>query len=149
MWFRTLLLVLLIVSNGFAARAEEYVKSFTADIEIARTGVVRVSEAIPIVAEGNRFKRGIYRDIALAPIFATDPRSSFEIESVTRDGRSEPYRVEDRRGDKRIWVGSSDVMLSPGIHDYVIAYITDNRLRAAGANDMFATRVTGTWDFRI
>jgi len=149
MRFRAFLLSLLLLTNGAAALAEEVIRSFRADIEIARSGVVTTSEAITIVAEGQRFKHGIYRDLALKPAFAGEPKSSLEVETVTRDGRPEPYRVEDRNGDKRIYVGSADVALPPGEHDYVITYRTDNRFRPAGANDMYAAHITGTWDFRI
>lgn len=149
MRLRASLLALILLASGAVARAEEYVKSFRADIEIARTGVVRTVEAITIVAEGIKFKHGLYRDLALKPVFASEPKSSLEIESIMRDGRTEPYHVEDRDGDKRIYVGSADAVLEPGVHDYVITYRTDNRIRPAGANDMYAAHITGTWNFRI
>jgi len=149
MVFRALLVSLFLLAHGAGALAAELIKSFRVDVEISRNGEVRTSEAIAIVAEGDKFKHGLYRDISLKPAFANEPASHFEIESVTRNGVPEPYTVEDVDGDKRIYAGAQDVALAPGVHDYVITYRTDNRVRTAGANALYATHLTGSWPFRI
>lgn len=149
MGLRALLVSLFLLAHGAGAFAAEYIKSFRVEIALSRNGEVRTSEAITIVAEGDKFKHGIYRDISLKPAFANEPASHFEIESVTRNGVPEPYVVEDVDGDKRIYAGAQDVDLAPGIHDYVITYRTDNRVRPAGANTLYATHLTGSWAFRI
>ena len=150
MWFRTLLLSLLFVATGFAARAEEYVKSFRSDIEIARTGKLMVTETITIVSEGKEFKHGIFRDFPMGymTIQGMTP-VMLDIVEVTRDGVRESHHPGVLAGGRRVYFGKKDVLLPDGEHTYRITYLTDNRIRPAGENDMLPWDVTGTWPFRI
>ena len=45
-----------------AARADERILDFHSDIDIAADGSMSVAETIKVNAEGDRIRRGIYRD---------------------------------------------------------------------------------------
>lgn len=150
MWFRTLLLALLFVATGFAARAEEYIKSYRTAIEIARTGKIKVTETIEIVSEGKEFKHGIFRDFPMGYMTPGGMEPVLlEILEVTRDGAPEGHHPGVILGGRRVYIGKKDELLPVGEHTYRITYRIDNQIHPAGENDMFAWDVTGTWPFRI
>jgi hypothetical protein len=150
MSFRTLLLAILLAATSLAACAEEYVKSFRSDIEIARTGKLMVTETITIVSEGKEFKHGIFRDFPMGYMALEGMKPvMLDIIEVTRDGAPESHHPGFLAGGRRVYFGNKEVLLPDGEHTYRITYRTDNRIRPAGDNDMLPWNVTGTWPFRI
>jgi hypothetical protein len=150
MWLRTLLVAILLAATGLAARAEEYVKSFRSDIEIAPTGKLTVIETITIVSEGKEFKHGIFRDFPMGYMTSDGMTPvTLDIIEVTRDGVRESHHPGFLAGGRRVYFGKKDVLLPDGEHTYRITYRTDNRTRPAGENDMLPWNVTGTWPLRI
>ena len=137
---------------GLPARAEEYFDSYHADIAVAKNGVLTVTETIRVHAEGNQIRRGIYRDFPLIALDAEgrERQVDFEVLSVARDGRPEPYRIERERRGARIYFGSSDVLLDPGFHEYRLTYETGRQIRFFDSHDELFWNVTGTqWAFPI
>ena len=57
---RWLLLALLL---PLTAHADERILSFHSDIVVMSDGWIEVTETITVTAEGNRIRRGIYRDL--------------------------------------------------------------------------------------
>lgn len=131
-------------------KAEELVRSMHADIEVARTGTMMVTETIAIVSTGERFKHGIYRDI---PLGFVNPEGmgpvALDIVKVERDGKPEKHMRTPIDLEARIYVGEKGVLLPPGDHVYRLTYKMENMVRPAGAEEMFGWAVTGRWDFRI
>ena len=87
-----------------AARAEEYFDSYRSDIAVARNGTLTVTETIRVHAEGDRIRRGVYRDF---PLTFTDAKGrerevSDKLLSLQRNGRQEPYHTESIRRGVRI-----------------------------------------------
>ena len=56
-WLAAALLLLPLAGN-----ADERILSFHSDIRVMTDGTIEVTETIRVRAEGNRIKRGIYRD---------------------------------------------------------------------------------------
>jgi uncharacterized membrane protein YgcG len=145
----TLWLCLLV---GGAAKAEEYFDRYHSDITVERNGTLKVTETIRVYAEGDKIRRGIYRDF---PLTFTDDDGrerevGFRIVSVERDGRPEPYRTESIRRGIRIYFGSADVLLDPGFHQYRLTYETTRQIRFFDTHDELFWNVTGTeWAFPI
>ena len=145
----------LIVLLGLCAscvQAEERILSFNSDIGIAVDGTMTVSETIRVNAEGDRIRRGIYRD------FPTDYRDArgnrvnvlFEPLDVTRDGEPEPWHAERMSNGTRVYFGSEDVYLQGGEHTYVFRYRTARQLGYFADHDELYWNVTGNgWDFVI
>ena len=54
---------------AFPAAAEEFISSYHSVVDVAKSGQLTVTETITARAEGNRIKRGIFRDF---PLYALD-----------------------------------------------------------------------------
>ena len=145
-------LVALLMCLPLAGFAAEYIESFHSDIEIRRNGDLHVTETIRAHAEGRAIRRGIFRDF---PTRYTDARGrsmsvDFEVESVKRDGVSEPFRIKDRSNGQRVYIGDSKVYLSPGPYEYTLTYLTSRQLGFFADFDELYWNVTGTdWAFPI
>lgn len=150
MLLRFALVVFLGLLAALPAAAKELVKSFHADIEVARSGKVLVTETITIVSEGRKFRHGIYRDIPLLrPTGKYMTPVAFEVLSVERDGEPENNIRGFMAGGTRVYLGKQDFLLPPGEHVYRWTYRIDNQIRENGDRDMFAWNLTGQWDFLI
>ncbi|MET3853985.1 DUF2207 domain-containing protein [Rhizobium sp. OAE497] len=134
------------------ALGAEIISSFNSDIRLEKSGAMTVAETITVNAEGNRIRRGIFRDF---PLTFTDENGrlrsvDFDVVSVTRDGQDEPWKTESITGGIRIYAGSEDVMLSPGRHQYVFTYKTNRQIRYFPDHDELYWNVTGNgWIFPI
>ena len=145
-------LVWLFLALAGAVRAEEMFTSYHSDIGLAQDGTLTVTETISAIVEGDRIKRGIYRDL---PLTFTDAsgrtaRVDFKLISVERDGSAGPYRTESIKGGIRIYSGDADVFLSRGEHTFRFTYETARQIRFFDDHDELYWNVTGTdWAFPI
>lgn len=126
-----LLLPLLFGAAAGKAVAAEGIESYRSNIDLSRDGTVTVTETITVNAEGRDIRRGIFRDL---PLFLKDAngrlqRVGFEVLSVARDGSPEDWHTEAIEGGLRIFMGSSERLLSPGRHTYELTYRTDRQVR--------------------
>ena len=151
---RLLLAALAACLVAFAAAAEEKINSFDVAIAVQKDGDIIVSETIDVTAEGNNIRRGIFRD--LPRYYADDAREGdklpyqYDIRRVTRDGRREPYEVEQDGNAYRIRIGDADVFLDYGDHTYEIEYEVKNQIRYFEDHDELYWNVTGSyWMFPI
>jgi uncharacterized membrane protein YgcG len=134
------------------AQADERILGFHSDIAVFVDGGMRVVETITVRAEGNQIRRGIYRD------FPTDYRDrlgnryrvGFDVVTVMRDGKPEPYFTERISNGVRVYVGDANVLLRPGEYAYEITYRTNRQLGFFDDHDELYWNVTGNgWDFPI
>ena len=136
---------------GIAARADERILNYQSDITVQEDATLRVRETIVVRSEAEQILHGIYRD------FPTRYRSrgktyrvDFHIESVTRDGNSEPYHTERQGNGVRVYIGSPDTTLSPGQYTYQLTYRTDRQFGFFPDHDELYWNVTGNgWVFPI
>ncbi|MFA7413179.1 MAG: DUF2207 domain-containing protein [Rhizobium sp.] len=132
--------------------AEEVIRDYHADIEVAPDATLTVTETITVRAEGQEIRRGIFRDF---PLYAEDPSGrrievDFDLVSVERDGEPEDYHTESIAGGIRIYAGSADVFLDPGEYTYTITYKTGRQIRYFDDHDELYWNVTGNgWRFPI
>ena len=132
--------------------AAEVIESFHSDIRVEANGDLVVTEQIRVKAEGRVIRRGIYRDF---PTRYRDARGydvvvDFEVLDVRRDGRPEPYHVENRGNGKRVYIGDRNRYLEPAYHDYQLRYRTTRQLGFFTDFDELYWNVTGTgWVFPI
>ena len=152
MLHRLFLLLLLLVSpvSGFA---QEIITNFNSAITVQPDGGMVVEETITVKAEGNKIKRGIYRDF---PTTYKDSKTgkrykvSFDLLSVYKDGSSEAHHTESLSNGIRIYIGNKDIFLDPGIYTYTIRYATSRQLGFFENHDELYCNVTGNgWDFPI
>jgi len=135
-----------------AAFADERILSYDSTITVNRDGTLEVRETIRVRAEGERIRRGIYRDFPTT-YSANDGRQivvGFEFDSATRDGQSEPWRTENHENGVRVYLGSASVMLPQGEHVYQLNYRTDRQMGFFADHDELYWNATGNgWDFAI
>jgi len=135
-----------------AARADERILRYHSDIDIAADATMVVEETIEVRAEGAEIRRGIYRDFpteyrdALGNAFVVE----FEVVSVRRDGAREDWHTERLSNGVRVYAGSANRRLDPGVHEYTIRYRTDRQLGFFENHDELYWNVTGNgWAFPI
>ncbi|TCU37342.1 DUF2207 domain-containing protein [Rhizobium azibense] len=147
-----LCVILFMALAAYGASAAEVINSFASDLRLEKSGAMTVTETITVNAEGNRIRRGIFRDFPLTFVDEGGRRRSvdFDVISVRRDGKDEPWKTESVSGGIRIYAGSEDVMLAPGRHEYAFTYTTDRQIRYFADYDELYWNVTGNgWIFPI
>ena len=121
-------------------------------IMVDEKGDMTVTETITVNAEGNKIKRGIYRDFPTRYKDRLGNRYNvgFSIIHILRDGNTEPYHMESRSNGVRIYIGHKDKYLKKGDYTYTIAYRTNRQLGFFEQHDELYWNVTGNdWDFPI
>ncbi len=137
---------------GAPVQAEERITSFISQVDVLPDGQLVVAETITVVAEGNRIRRGIYRDF---PTDYSDDRGHayrvrFSVVSVERDGSSEPFHTQKVANGVRVYMGAKDVIIPHGFHTYTLRYITSRQIGYFVDHDELYWNVTGNgWSFAI
>jgi uncharacterized membrane protein YgcG len=137
---------------GMPARADERILSYDSAIDIAEDASMTVRETIRVVAEGDRIRRGIYREFPTTykDRFGNRVVVDFRVTEVTRDGQPESWHREKRSNGVRIYAGRSDTLLDPGEYTYSFSYRTDRQIGFFEKHDELYWNVTGNgWDFSI
>jgi uncharacterized membrane protein YgcG len=152
---RAALLCLLLsafVSAAAGSDDRERILSFHSDVIVHPDASMAVEETIRVLSRGRQIRHGIYRD------FPTRYRDrlgnhysvGFVVTRVLRDGRPEPYHIEDISDGKRVYIGRSDTFVSTGEHVYALAYRTRRQLGFFADHDELYWNVTGNgWIFPI
>jgi uncharacterized membrane protein YgcG len=134
------------------AGADERILSFDETVTVNADGSMYVREVIRVRAEGDKIRRGIFRD------FPTIYRGKdghdyvvgFAFQGASRDGQQEQWHTEDRSNGVRVYVGSANATVSHGEHTYELVFRTDRQLGYFADHDELYWNVTGNgWDFPI
>lgn len=144
--------LLLVFGLWGSAHAEERITYFFSDVVVQADGDLIVTESIRVIAQGNEIKRGLLRDFPTTYKRAdgTAIKVGFDVLDVRRDDRAEPYKLEYLDNGVRIRMGSADVLLSEGQHEYVIRYRTTRQIGFFPDVDELYWNATGTgWSFPI
>ncbi|MFV0422720.1 DUF2207 domain-containing protein [Oleidesulfovibrio sp.] len=132
----------------------ERILLFDSTVNIQPDGLLSVRETIKVNVLGEKIRRGIFRDIPVRYKLGMGLRRyhTLTVQSVLRDGKPEPYSVQQQKHIMRIRIGSGDRLLAHGIHTYQITYTLDKQIGVPeGEKDaLLAWNVTGNyWDFII
>lgn len=145
---RLLLLLLLPLS----VVADERILSFHSDIRVMTNGMIEVTETIEVRAEGNRIRRGIYRDFPTEyeDKLGNEYKIAFRPLAVLRNDRGEPYHTQSIRRGVRTYFGSADRFIDHGVHTYTFRYEASRMLGFFDEHDELYWNVTGfDWAFPI
>src|SRR5258708_2374383 len=155
-FFAVLAVAAPLVAQADAAQTEaaqtEHIKSFDAWIAVNTDGSMQVKEKIQVESAGVDMVHGIYRDF---PTHYQDRLGNgysvtFEVVSLQRDGNTEPYHTKEIDNGVRVYFGSSDYGLPPGIHTYEFTYRTNRQLGFFKDHDELYWNATGNgWKFPI
>jgi hypothetical protein len=134
------------------ALAEERIIQFVSDVTVNADATLDVRETIDVQADGVDIRRGIFRDFPASYDDRAGQRVTvaFDVISVTRDGRPEPYALEPLSNGVRVRIGDKDVFLEHGPHRYEIVYRTSRQIGFFENFDELYWNVTGNgWEFPI
>ena len=99
--------------------------------------------------QGYKLKRGIFRDF---PTMYKNKsggvaKVTFDVISVTKNNKPEPYHLRSISNGKAIYVGEEHVILPRGDYDYKINYETDGQLGFFDDHDELYWNVNGhAWE---
>ncbi len=134
------------------AVAQERILSYDSEVRVQADGSLEVTERIRVVVEGQRIRRGLYRDF---PTSYTDRSGNryvvgFELLGVERNGNPEPFFTENMANGVRINTGNDDFLPAPAEHTFTLRYRTTRQLGFFEAHDELYWNVTGLgWEFDI
>ena len=134
------------------AAADERILDFQSDIVVMEDGWIQVTETITVQAEGNRIRRGIYRDF---PTEYFDRRGNrYEVDFVPllvlRNDAEEPWHIRNMQRGARVYFGHADRFLDAGPHTYTFRYRANRMLGFFEDHDELYWNVTGfDWAFPI
>ncbi len=127
-----------------AASAREAIERFDAFAAVSADSSVQVTERIVVRSAADKIRRGIFR------VLPDKGLSGYEILSVRRAGRPEPYTVKSSRAGRTLYIGDKNAALPPGQHIYEISYRVQGAVRFQKDFDEFYWNVTGNeWQFPI
>jgi len=144
--------VWLLLLLPIVAAADERILSFHSDILVLRDGWIDVTETIKVRAEGNRIRRGIYRDFPTEYYDKLGNRYEVDFEPlvVLRNNESEDFHSQDIRFGRRTYFGSSSRFVPTGEHTYTFRYKASRMLGFFEDHDELYWNVTGfDWAFPI
>lgn len=132
--------------------ADERILSFHSDIRVMSDGMIEVTETIRVRAEGNRIKRGIYRDFPTEyqDKIGNEYKVAFEPLAVLRNGTPEAFHSQAIRRGVRTYFGRADRLINQGEQTYVFRYRASRMLGFFDEHDELYWNVTGfDWAFPI
>jgi uncharacterized membrane protein YgcG len=146
---------LLLASALLAAaplQAAERIALYDVRVEVADDGRLDITEAITVRAEGNRIRRGIYRDFPTRyrDRYGNNVVVDFELLEVLRDGAPEPHFTERVDNGVRINTGDDDFLPVPDDFTFTLRYRTARQLGFFEQHDELYWNATGVgWVFPI
>ena len=146
-WLAALLLCL-----PLSGVAGERILSFDSEIRVMTSGMIEVTETIRVQAEGNRIKRGIYRDFPTEyeDKLGNQYTVAFEPLAVVRNDRPEEFHTQAVRDGVRTYFGSASRYIEKGEHTYTFRYRASRMLGFFEDHDELYWNVTGfDWSFPI
>lgn len=149
---RFLWLATLALFCPLALIADERILNYRSDIQVHSDGRLTVTETIRVRAEGNQVNRGIYRDFPTRykDKYGNRVKVDFQVNSVRRNGNSEPWHTKDRNNGVRIYAGSANRVIEHGVHEYEIVFETNRQLGFFEKHDELYFNAIGTgWVFPI
>jgi uncharacterized membrane protein YgcG len=135
-----------------AARRAERILSYSSDITVNDDASMVVRETIKVRSDGQQIKRGIYRDYPTRYRDRTGNKYvvDFTVTEVLRDGKPEPYHLEEVGNGQRVYIGGQNVFLEPGEYTYTLTYTATRELGFFKDHDELYWNVTGNgWAFPI
>lgn len=143
---------LLLLALPLLAGADERILEFHSDITVMQDGWIEVTETIRVRAEGDRIRRGIYRDFPTEYFDKLGNRYVVEFQplAVLRNDAPERFHTVELRNGVRTYFGSSEQFIDPGIHTYRFRYRASRMLGFFDDHDELYWNVTGfDWAFPI
>lgn len=120
-------------------------------ITVRSDGTVLTKEIFKIAPNGNAISHGIVKDFLSRYQDANGKWvvSAFNLESVRRDGKDEPYTTDPIADGIRLYTGNKNVFLPKGAHTYEISYLMTKQIETDGGIESITRNVVGKNHFPI
>ncbi|HPC38768.1 MAG TPA: DUF2207 domain-containing protein [Exilispira sp.] len=142
--------------SSFQNENKERILFFDSVIMISQTGQLTIHETIVVESFNIEINHGIYRDL---PLYENSksfiPKSlGLKVIEGKLDGNHAIFKIEEKNGFKRIYLGYPDQLLSTGIHTFEILYSYDNSyntiIKTLNDEQLLYLNITGNnWNFPI
>lgn len=152
---RTVLLAAALLAwalTPLSGAADERILEYRSDIRVQSDGQLMVTETIRVRAEGRDIRRGIYRDFPTRyrDRWGNHVKVDFVPLAVHRNGQEEAWHSERRANGVRVYFGSADRTLQPGVHEYSFSFAANRQLGFFDGHDELYFNAIGTgWMFPI
>lgn len=142
------LLYVLMVNIGYT---QEKIYNFNSQLTISNDATLTVTENIKIRSEGKIFKHGLYRVLPLRRnINNKSQKVAYQLISVQKNGKSEPYFTKEKDGYLYIYVGDKNKSLPKGNYTYTLKYSSKGQIGYFDKYDEIYWNVNGFhWNFPI
>lgn len=129
----------------------EVIRNFHSDITVNKDTSLTVKETIDVTSAGDKIRHGIYRDFPTKyKTLLSVKKVGFKVLSVRRDGKPEPYSLEEEQNGIRVYMGDANTLILPGKYSYELTYRTDHQLGFFKNHDELYWNATGNgWEFSI
>lgn len=150
--FQALALLPLLAGLPPAAQAQERILSYDSLVELHADGHMDVTERIVVRAEGDRIRRGLYREF---PTRYLDSRGNrviidFRVVEVLRDGLPEPWFTERRSNGVVVNTGNDDLLPVPADYAYTLRYRVNRQVGFFERHDeLYWNAIGHGWVFDI
>ncbi len=141
-----------VMSADYEHADMEYISSYQVRIEVLTNRSILVTEDIEVFANNVLINHGIYRDI---PLYGHAPlgllrKYPIKILEVWKDGEPEPWHTDNETMSLRVYAGSQDITLNPGMYRYRFQYQVEEALTVVSNTAELYWNAIGTeWDFPI
>lgn len=121
------LIFLVAVATFSVAQAKERIISFDVDMVVRKDASVFVRESITVFCERKEIVRGIVRDIPTrySGVLGTVYEAPVTIQSISMDGHSMPYTVQQVADGLIITIKDEANLLPIGRHTFVVEYLVN------------------------
>lgn len=131
----------------------EHITLFDVELELLKTGDVRVKETITIKDAPTQSRRGIFRELPAEKFnasFDVIENVKYNMLSITRNGKPE-QALEQKLGKAWQWrIGNANTYLPNGEHTYTLIYTVENEIRYRESFDELLWNVTGNyWNYPV
>lgn len=131
--------------------AQEHIPYLFSRIELLPDGLVKITDTIIVVANGQRLKESIQRAF---PKFVLDregkrQKTELNLLNVSINGRPVEYKLSDRN-NYVFMEPAQKLELNPGVYEYQFDYTIDNQIFSYDEFDEFYWNLTGSvWNLVI
>lgn len=143
--FTRLVTIFFLLYSALPASAEEFIRSYHSNIDVAKDGTLTVTETIIVNGELDRIRHGIFRDFTLYGLDEDGHRTKagLDIISVERDDTPEKWHLQYIEDGIRLYVGDPEALPALREHRFRIRYTMDRQIRYFDSHDELTWSVAG------
>ena len=140
------ILLMFFIFLSTLAYPQERIVNYDVDIQVNKDRSLFITEFIKVNAEGIYIRRGITRDLPTTRVLGDHGEQTvfYDIQEVLKDGEPVNYQSKKEQGDVTLYIGSADVFIPSGLHEYTIKYKVKNQIAFFDDFDELYWNVIGT-----